>query len=159
MNQTRARHNVVPDASGAIVEAWGETRAACLEELVRAIASMWDRPLDTSVVSEVPFEIGAALDDDLASLVFDDVVRLAVTDGLAVVDVAMEEGEDGEIYGTFFVVPVDHTAGGPLAAPPRRSLLWMVFDGVDWRCRAAIDVAPPPTNAIRGGEGGGPHRL
>lgn len=158
MNQTRARHQVVPDASGAIVEAWGETRAACLEELVRAVASLWGEPLDRAGAAEVPFEIGAPLDDDLASLVFDDVVRLAVNDGLAVVDVTMEEGDDGDVYGTFFVVPLDRTDAGALRTAPRRMLCWMVFDGVDWRCRAAVDVAPD-AKAVRGGEGGGPHRL
>ena len=72
---------------------------------------------------------------------FDDVCYLLDADGLVVVDVALEEEEDGNFDGTFFVAPVDAVV--PTGAAPKgisRSDLQFGPDGTLWRARAIVDV-------------------
>ena len=144
MNGRAARgmgHRVLPHTADLIVEAWAPSRAGCLEELVRGVVDTFADVGTVSATREIPLEVGAARDEDVVVALFDDVCYLLDADGLVVVDVALEEEEDGNFDGTFFVAPVDAVV--PTGAAPKgisRSDLQFGPDGPLWRARAIVDV-------------------
>jgi SHS2 domain-containing protein len=134
-------HRVLPHTADVIVEAWAPNRAGCLEELVRGVVDTFADVGTVTATREIPLEVGAARDEDVVVAIFDDVCYLLDADGLVVVDVALEEEEDGNFDGIFFVAPVDAVV--PTGAPPKgisRSDLQFGPDGNRWRARAIVDV-------------------
>jgi SHS2 domain-containing protein len=139
--RTEIGHRLVPHSSDMIVEAWAPTRSGCLEELVRGVVETFADTHNATATREVPLEVGAALDDDVVVALIVDVCYLLDADGLVVVDVALEEADDGNFDGNFFVAPVDAVI--PTGAVPKgvsRSDLQFAPDGVLWRGRVLIDV-------------------
>ena len=134
-------HRVLPHTADVIVEAWAASRAGCLEELVRGVVDTFADVARVSATREIPLEVGAARDEDVVVALFDDVCYLLDADGLVVVDVALDEEEDGNFDGTFFVAPVDAVV--PTGAAPKgisRSDLQFGTDGTLWRANAIVDV-------------------
>ncbi len=138
---TETGHRVLPHTADVIVEAWAPSRAGCLEELVRGVVDTFADVGSVTATREIPLEVGAARDEDVVVALFDDVCYLLDADGLVVVDVALEEEDDGNFDGTFFVAPVDAVV--PTGAAPKgisRSDLQFGPDGTLWRARAIVDV-------------------
>lgn len=137
-----AGHAVRPHTADVIVEAWGPSRTACLEELVRGVVGTFADVGDVRATSEIALEVNEALDEDVVVTILEDVCYLLDADGLVVVDVELEEEEEsGGFQGVFRVAPVgDVVATG---APPKgisRSDLSFSRDGSTWRCRVTLDV-------------------
>ncbi len=134
-------HRLLPHTADVIVEAWARSRARCLEELVRGIVESFADTREIAPAREIPLEIGAPDDADVVIGLVGDVCYLLDADGLVVVEVALEEEEDGNFDGTFFVAPV---AGVPrTGAPPKgisRSGLQFDNVGASWRARVLLDV-------------------
>ena len=138
---TGTGHRVLPHTADVIVEAWAPTRAGCLEALVRGVVDTFADVGTVTATREIPLEVGAARDEEVVVALFDDVCYLLDADGLVVVDVALEEEEDGNFDGTFFVAPVDAVV--PTGAAPKgisRSDLQFGAHGTLWRARAIVDV-------------------
>jgi SHS2 domain-containing protein len=134
-------HRVLPHTADVIVEAWAPTRAGCLEELVRGVVDTFADTRGVTPTREVPLEVGAARDEDVIVALFDDVCYLLDADGLVVVDVMLEEEEDANFDGTFFVAPVDLVV--PMGAIPKGvscSDLQFGRDDGRWRARVIVDV-------------------
>lgn len=135
-------HHIGPCADGLHIEAWAPSRSRCLEEFVRGVVETFagttpDRP---HAQREVALEIGAALDEDVVMMLFGDVRRLLVDDGLVVVGVVLDEQDDGNFDGTFFVVPLASIV--VTRATPKLSRVdsEFVYDRRLWRARAFVDV-------------------
>jgi SHS2 domain-containing protein len=138
---TDTGHRICPHTADLIVEAWASSRAGCLEELVRGVVDTFADVATVTATREIPLEVGAARDEDVVVALFDDVCYLLDADGLVVVDVALEEEEDGNFDGTFFVAPVDAVVPtGPAPKGISRSDLQFGSDGTRWRARAIVDV-------------------
>jgi protein archease len=138
---TETGHRVRPHTADVIVEAWAPSRAGCLEELVRGVVDTFAETRTAMSTREIPLEVGAARDEDVVVALVDDVCYLLDADGLVVVDVTLEEEEDGDFDGIFFVAPVDAVV--PTGAAPKgvsRSDLQFGWDGVLWRARVIVDV-------------------
>lgn len=135
-------HRVLPHTADVLVEAWAPSRSACLEELVRGVvATFVDTGAVTQPAREIPVEVGAPRDDDVVIALLDDVCYLLDADGLVVVDIALEEEDDGSFDGAFFVVPTDAVV--PTGAAPKgasRSELRFAREGDLWRGRVIVDV-------------------
>ena len=143
-NAARAEigHRLVPRTAGVIVEAWAPTRSGCLEELVRGVVETFADTRNATATREVRLEVGAALDDDVVAALIADVCHLLDADRLVVVDVALEEAEDGNFDGTFFVAPVDAVLlTGAIPKAVSRSNVQFAPEGVLWRGRVLIDVS------------------
>jgi SHS2 domain-containing protein len=134
-------HRALRQTNDVIVEAWAPSRSGCLEELVRGVVSIFADTRNVAATREVPVEVGAARDEDVVVLLLDDVCYLLNTDGLVVVDVALDEEDDACFDGTFFVVSVaaiDPTGDGPKGIS--RSDLQFACDGSLWRGRVHVDL-------------------
>ena len=135
-------HRVLSHTADVIVEAWAPSRSSCLEELVRAFIETFADTREVIATREVPLEVGAARDDDVVVALLEDVCYLLDADGLVVVvDVALEEEDDGNFAGTFFVAPVA-TVVQTGAAPKgvSRSDLAFARDDGRWHGRVLVDV-------------------
>jgi SHS2 domain-containing protein len=134
-------HRVLPHTADVIVEAWGPTRTACLEETVRGVVGTFADVVDVCATREVPLEVNAALDEDMVVALLDNVCYLLDASDLVVIDVALEEDDDGSIEGMFFVAPV--AAVQASGAPPKGiSRSDLAFERTDshWHCHVVIDV-------------------
>jgi SHS2 domain-containing protein len=138
---TETGHRVLPHTVDVIVEAWAPTRAGCLEELVRGVVGTFADVRGVTPTREIALEVGAARDEDVVVALFDDVCYLLDADGLVVVDVILEEEEDANFDGSFFVASVDSVV--PTGAVPkgvsRSDLQFGLEDGL-WRARVIVDV-------------------
>jgi SHS2 domain-containing protein len=134
-------HRMLPHTADVIVEAWAPSRSGCLEELVRGLVDTFADIAGVGATREIPLEIGAADDADVVIGLLDDVCYLLDADGLVVIDVALEEEEDGNFDGTFFVAPVGAVVSIG-AAPKGISRSDLEFTRVDarWRARVLVDV-------------------
>jgi SHS2 domain-containing protein len=134
-------HRVLPHTADVIVEAWAPSRSGCLEELVRGLVETFADVRGARATREIPLEIGAADDLDVVIGLADDVCYLLDADGLVVLDVALEEEDDANFDGTFFVAPVDAVVatGAPPKGISRSGLVFAAEDG-RWRARMLIDV-------------------
>jgi SHS2 domain-containing protein len=140
-SDSSAGHRVLPHTADVIVEAWAPTRSDCLEELVRGVVETFADTRAAEPTREIPLEVGAASDDDVVIALLDDVCYLLDADGFVVVDVALEEEEDGNFDGMFFVAPVE--AVDQHGAAPKgisRSDLRFATDGGTWHARVLVDV-------------------
>ena len=139
--RTEVGHRVLPHTADVIVEAWAPSRSGCLEELVRGVVETFADTRNVTATREVPLEVGAARDEDVVVALLEDVCYLLDADGLVVVDVALDEEDDGNFYGSFFVAPLDAVV--PTGAGPKgtsRSDLQFAPDGPLWRARVLVDV-------------------
>jgi SHS2 domain-containing protein len=136
-----------------IVEVWAPSRGGCLEELVRGVVETFAdtarRHRDATATREVPLAVGAARDEDVAVALLDDVCYLPGADGLVVVDVVLDEEDDGNFDGAFFVAPVDAVVqAGAAPKAISRSDLQFEPDGPLWgaavsssTCECAVVIA------------------
>jgi SHS2 domain-containing protein len=138
---TEIGHRVLPPTAYVTIEAWAPSHSGCLEELVRGLVETFADTRNATATREVPLEVGAALDDDVVVVLLEDVCYLLDADGLVVVDVALEEEDDGNFDGTFLVAPVAavvRTGAAPKGVS--RSDLEFVGKGELWRGRVHVDV-------------------
>jgi protein archease len=134
-------HRFRPHTADVIVEAWGATRAACLEETVRGVVDTFADVTNVHATREIPLEVNAALDEDVVVTLVGDVCYLIDAEDLVVVDLEVEEAEDGSLEGMFYVAPV--AAVQPEGAPPKgisRSDLSFERVGSEWHCHVVVDV-------------------
>lgn len=133
-------HRVVEHTADEIVEAWGPSRAACLEEAVQGLVG-----LVAAVPSGAPVTHHAvtleAVDDDLLLLdVLSEVVYLL--DTADVVPAAAAVDDRGELIEVRFDLrPLSAcTPAGPTPKGISHSGLALRRDGAGWRARALVDV-------------------
>lgn len=139
--RTGAGHRVLPHTADVIVDAWAPSRSGCLEELVRGVVETFADVRNVTATREVRHRVGAARDEDVVVALLNNVLYLLDADGLVVVDIALDEDDDANFDGTFFVTPVDDVA--QTGAAPKgisRSDLQFASDGLLWRGRVLIDV-------------------
>ena len=134
-------HRVLPHTADVIVEAWAATRSGCLEELVRGVVGIFADAAGVVPTREIPLEINAARDEDVVIALVDDVCYLLDADGFVVVDVGLDETEDGGFEGSFSVAPVAAvTATGAAPKGASRSELEFAREGSSWHAHVIVDV-------------------
>jgi SHS2 domain-containing protein len=124
-----------------IVEAWGPTRGACLEEavlgLVGAFADVWGM----TPSGRVEVTLGPADDEEILIALLDEVMYVLDTTAAVPVEVSLDEGSDGCVSGWFDTVPAASVAiTGAIPKGVSRSELIFGEDRGRWRCRVEIDV-------------------
>lgn len=137
-----AGHRLLPHTADTIVEAWGPTPAACLEQVVLGLVGTFAEPVPGAGVSEVPFDLGSVNAGELPLALLDEVVYLLDTRGLVPVGVVFDDGERAGPTGRFLVVDV--AAVEPVGAVPkavaRSDLVFERDRSGRWRCRVTVDV-------------------
>lgn len=135
-------HTAQPHTADAVIEAWGDTAAACYEEAVQALAGLFVdiAKLGGQGPSHVFFEIGPDRPDRLLVRLLEESIACVDTQGLVPVGARVEATERG-LQGSFAVMPVDALEQiGPL--PKGVSYHGLVFErtATGWRCTATVDV-------------------
>lgn len=135
-------HRTRPHTADTIIEAWAPSRTGCIEEVVLGLVdSFVDRDAAARPAGTVPFEVNAALDEEVIVTLLDDVLYLLDAQGVVPVALSVEEDEDGSIRGELDVARIsdDDVVGAVPKGVSRSGLEFGRSDGT-WRCRVVVDV-------------------
>jgi SHS2 domain-containing protein len=139
--RARRGHRLLPHAADVIIEAWGGTRVACLEESVRALVETFVETTGAEPTGHVPVSLGADGDEDALVSLLEDVIF--AVDALDEVPVTVElvERADGTLEGFLATVPGERleVVGAVPKGVSRSDLRFGRFGG-QWRCRVLVDV-------------------
>jgi SHS2 domain-containing protein len=134
-------HRLAAHTADVIIEAWGPTRAACLEEVVGGVVATFADTSDARPTGPpVDLDLGAAPGADAIVALVDELCLLLDAEGLVVVEVTVTEG-DGGTRATLRTAPiaaVECTGAAPKGVS--RSDLQLETDGARWHARAIVDV-------------------
>ena len=135
-------HRLLPHTADLIIEAWGPTRASCLDEAVMALVeSFADVSGGSAAPRVVPVDIEGGDLEDLVALLLEEVIYIVEVLGVVPVSVELSEGENTRVAGFLETVPV--TSVELIGAAPKAvSHHDLVLERRDdsWWCRAMIDV-------------------
>lgn len=132
-------HRSVDHTADEIIEAWGPTRAACLEEAVRGLVGLFAAPRGDAPSDE--HEIVLEGDDEAMLLAaLDEVVFLA--DARSAVPAEVEAIDEGDRIRLRLrlVSTCDAEGIGPPPKAVSRGGLALLQDGDRWTARALIDL-------------------
>ena len=136
-----AGHRILEHTADVMIEAWGPTRVACLEEAARALVETFADTHGVKAADAIRVAFHEPTNDGVLLAVLDEIVYLVDALGAVPVDAAFEETEAGGIVGRFHTVPVVEIEA--IGAPPKgvsRSDLELRAERGRWHCRALIDV-------------------
>lgn len=133
-------HRVLPHTADAIVEAWGPTKAACLEEAVAGMVGLFATARHPVPEDDWPVAIGPAPDDVLLVALLDEV--LVAVDAAGAVPVrAILEADGAGVRGVLKTVPA---AAVEVHGAVPKAVAWSGLEfgseGGHWRCRFTVDV-------------------
>ena len=133
-------HRTVAHTADVIVEAWGPTRSACLEEaiagLVETFAVVPARPQ-----REQDLAFGPTDDESLLVEILEAVVTIGDVSGEVPAFATLNDEADGSVIGTLHLVPAEVVeVTGALPKAVARSGLEFGASRGKWRCRVVVDV-------------------
>lgn len=124
------------------IEAWGPTRAACLEAAVHGLVGSFAGTEGARVRGRHPVVVGPGDDSDLLVDLLDEVIYVLDAHGAVVVGVELRDTEAGAVEGAFLLTPVAEVR--PVGAVPKavtyHGLRIEQGDDGAWRCHVIIDV-------------------
>ncbi len=134
-------HRVLPHTADLVVEAWGESRSACLEEAARGLVATFADTSKINVTQIVPFALEPGSDRELLVQLLQEIVYVIDVLGVVPVRTEVESTEDGGVAGFFDVAPVDtvELIGAVPKGVSRHELHIGPNDG-RWSCQAIVDV-------------------
>lgn len=134
-------HRVGPHTADAIIEAWGPTAGACLEEAVAAFVGIFADVRGADAGEERAFQVGPGSPEELVVLLLEEVLVDVEVRGAVACAAHVEIEEHSRLVGTLTTVSVDAVeVVGPLPKGVSYHRLTFGPDDGTWRCRATIDV-------------------
>ena len=123
------------------IDAWGPTRAACVEQAVTGAVASFAVARPTARRRRVPIEVTAGDDPELLVAALEEVVYRLDADTEVVVGARLRDLETGSLAGSFDVVRADDVdvVGAPLKGISRSDLRFG-RDKDSWRCHVVLDV-------------------
>jgi SHS2 domain-containing protein len=139
-SSARAGHRVAPHVADAVLEAWGTSRVACLEEAALALVELFAEAGAVAPRDRIPVSIQADDDEDLLVSLLEEMIY--TMDVAGAVPVGVELAEDaGGVVGFFATVPPEELEiVGALPKGVSRSGLQFAPHRGQWRCRVLVDV-------------------
>lgn len=136
-----AGHRLVGHVADVILEAWGTTRVACLEESVRGMVESFADIDDVEPTDRVAVTLGAAGDEEVLVLLLEEVIYVVEALGKVPVGVDLDEHADGSVRGFFETFPAERLeATGAVPKGVSRSDLEFRRRDRRWFCHALLDV-------------------
>ncbi len=124
-----------------MLEAWGATRIACLEEAVLGLVESFAEVDGIEPIDRVPLSLDAVSDEEVLVLLIEEVIYVVEALARVPVDVNLAEHADGGIRGFFATIPSGQVeAIGALPKGVSRSDLQFECRDGEWRCRVLVDV-------------------
>jgi len=136
-----AGHRLVPHVADVMLEAWGPSRAACLEQAARGLVESFAETGATEPIERVSLSIDAAGDEDLLVSLLEEVIYVVDALGRVPADIVLTEHPDGRVDGSFATIESEHVEviGAIPKGVSRSDLLFEQRDG-EWRCHVVVDV-------------------
>lgn len=134
-------HRCLPHTADLVIEAWGPTREACLEQAVGAAVATFADARGASVTQTLPVMIDAPTDDELLVLLLEEVLYTIEVHESVPVATELQAIPSGGVAGAFRTVPL--ACVRPVGAVPKavsRSGLIFQGDPERWFCRLTVDV-------------------
>jgi SHS2 domain-containing protein len=136
-----AGHRLVSHVADVIVEAWGTTRVACLEEAALGLVESFADIGGIEPTESIPVSLGAAGDEDVLVLLLEEVIYVVEALGKVPAGVELAEHADGTVGGFFATIPSEGLeAIGALPKGVSRSDLLFERRDEQWRCHVLVDV-------------------
>jgi SHS2 domain-containing protein len=136
-----AGHRLVGHVADVILEAWGSTRVACLEEAVRGLVRSFADIDDVRPTDRVAVMVGAAGDEEVLVSLLEEVIYVVEVLGKVPVGVDLDEQADGGVRGFFETFPAERLeATGSVPKGVSRSDLEFRRRDRRWSCHALLDV-------------------
>lgn len=140
-SRARRGHRARAHTADVMIEAWGASRAECLEEAVAALAELYVEAPSDAPTRTLPVSLSAGSDDELLVALLESAAAEADLGDLVVVAAELRDLDGGGLAGLLLAVPV--AAVEVCGAVPKgvsRSDLELTSDERGWRARAVIDV-------------------
>ena len=135
-------HRTVPHTADLRIEAWAQTREACLAEAVRGLVSSFAVALGAAPRRTAKRHMTAGLDEDLLVAVVDEVIYWLDAEGEIPVSVTVRHAGDGGVDLALSLADV--TAAEIIGAVPKAASLHDLRcapdQAGDWSCSVTIDV-------------------
>jgi SHS2 domain-containing protein len=134
-------HRALGHTADVLIEAWGPTRCACLEEAALGLVDTFADTGRAESVQRHRVTLGPDADEELLVSLLDEVIYVLDTSAMVPVSITLEDRADHGIDGWFDVVPAgDVEVTGALPKGVSRSDLVIETDERGWVCRVEIDV-------------------
>lgn len=131
----------MPHIADVLLEAWGPTRVACLQEVACGLVESFADLGDVEPIDRIPVSLGPVGDEDVLVLLLEEVIYVVDALGRVPVGVELAERPDGSVEGCFATIPSeDLEAIGALPKGVSRSDLLFERRNAQWRCRVLVDV-------------------
>jgi len=136
-----AGHRVVPHTADLIIEAWGPSKVACLEEAALALVDSFAHVEEVPVTELVPIDLEPDGDEGLLVSLLEEIIYVVDALGGVPVRVILAETEQGGVAGSLDFAPAGAVEiHGSLPKGVSFNELAFARTGGLWRCRATIDV-------------------
>lgn len=134
-------HRALAHTADVRIEAWGTSRAECLEESVAALAELYVDVPAGAPTTAIPVSLSAGSHDDLLVALLEYAATEADLGGGVVVAAELRDDDEGGVTGSLVTVPaevVEVCGAVPKGVSRSGSVLGPAETG--WRCQALIDV-------------------
>jgi SHS2 domain-containing protein len=133
-------HRGIDHTADEILEAWGPTRAACLEEAVHGFVALFARLRPGATGRPTVLTLDADDLDELLLAALEEVILLLEVEDVVPVRVVVEDlGQQVALHLELADV-ADAAPAGPAPKAISRSGLRFAPDGATWRARAIVDI-------------------
>lgn len=135
-------HRILPHTADLVLEAWGPSRTACMEEAVVALVGSFADTSDADTADPVALALDPAREDDLLVALLEEVLYLVEVLGVVPSAAAVTERDDGGLGGFFDVVRIGDVeeVGAAPKAIARGDLRFGPDGNGRWSCRVTVDV-------------------
>ncbi len=132
-------HRLTDHTADVVLEAWGPTRAACLEEVVAGCCAIYSAP--ASSAGRAPLRVAVSSPEELVPSLLEEVIF--VLDTLDRIPIGAEVVEESPTSVQGWIDLADRQAVdivGPSPKAVARTGATMIETGSGWCCRVVVDV-------------------
>jgi len=135
-----AGHQVLPESSDLLIEAWAPAREQCMVQAVQALVACFADVSDATPGRVVPFAFPPGRDDQQLVDHLTECLSVVEIFGVVPVSAHVDQAEDGSLVGCFDTTDVAQLRLS--SVPPEgvrlRELEFEQTDG--WRCLVGVDL-------------------
>jgi SHS2 domain-containing protein len=140
MTRPERGHRVVEHTADEILEAWGPTRAACLEEAARGLVGLFAQPRSGAATRTCEFTLDASEGTALLLALLDEIIYLLDAHDRIPAATYIAELTDRLNVSLDLVDVADARATGPAPKGVSRSQAHLRHEAGRWTARALIDI-------------------
>lgn len=133
---------MVAHTADVIVESWGPTRVACLEQAALGLVGLFASIPDSVVAEPLGFTVEPGSDEDVLVGLLEEILYQLEVLGVVPARLVLDEVDGGGVAGYAHVVPVaavDEVGAVPKAVARHEIAVGCDTDGT-WRARVLVDV-------------------